>query len=194
METALEVLTTAKAAGDHHRQWPEVKARIVSESLRPGATVNEVAERYGLRPNHLSSWRTMAQHGKLILPAPEDAVEFAGWLSRCPTPSRWLAMSAVPRSSSVPSRSVWRKARLLPGGRRGTSDRYTMARKARLLQPSSSPTWPIASENGEYTPLNRHWWLILNSATSANSLLPIAIHPIALGNEATEIPLARHRW
>ncbi|OKP63709.1 transposase [Ensifer adhaerens] len=58
METTLEVLTTAKAAGARHRQWPEeVKAPIVSESLRPGVTVNEVAERHGLKPNHLSSWR-----------------------------------------------------------------------------------------------------------------------------------------
>ncbi|MBY5361893.1 transposase [Rhizobium leguminosarum] len=44
-----------------HWQWPdEVKAQIVSESLRPGAMVNEVAQRYGLKPNHLSTWRTMA--------------------------------------------------------------------------------------------------------------------------------------
>jgi transposase len=78
METTLEVLTTGKAGRELHRHWPdEVKARIVSESLRPGVTVNAVAQRYGLKPNHLSSWRTMARSGKLVLPAPEDAVEFA---------------------------------------------------------------------------------------------------------------------
>ena len=74
----MEVLTTRRGQRDAHRQWPdEIKAQIVSESLRPGATVNEVAERHGLKANHLSSWRTMARQGKLVLPAPEDAVEFA---------------------------------------------------------------------------------------------------------------------
>ena len=78
METTFEILTTRKAGREVHRHWPdEVKAQIVSESLRPGALVNEVAERYGLKPNHLSTWRTMARQGKLVLPAPEDALEFA---------------------------------------------------------------------------------------------------------------------
>lgn len=78
METRLEFLTTRKPGREVHRHWPdEVKAKIVSESLRPGITVNEVAQRYGLRANSLSTWRTMARQGKLILPAPEDAVEFA---------------------------------------------------------------------------------------------------------------------
>jgi transposase len=54
-----------------------VKAQIVSETLRPGAMVNEVAEQHGLKPNHLSTWRTMARQGKLVLPAPGGAVEFA---------------------------------------------------------------------------------------------------------------------
>ena len=78
METTLEFLTTRKPVREVHRHWPnEVKAKIVSESLRPGTKVNEVAHRYGLRANSLSTWRTMARQGKLILPAPEDAVEFA---------------------------------------------------------------------------------------------------------------------
>lgn len=78
MESTLEVLTTRKSGREVHRQWPdEVKAQIVSESLRPGAMVSAVAERHGLKPNHLSTWRTMARQGKLVLPAPEDAVEFA---------------------------------------------------------------------------------------------------------------------
>jgi len=78
MESTLEFLTTRKPGREGQRHWPdEVKAKIVSESLRSGTTVNEVAHRYGLRANSLSTWRTMARQGKLILPAPEDAVEFA---------------------------------------------------------------------------------------------------------------------
>jgi transposase len=56
-----------------HRRWPnEVKALAVAETLRPGATVNGVAARFGVQPNQLSAWRRLAKDGDLILPAPDD--------------------------------------------------------------------------------------------------------------------------
>ncbi|WP_371419226.1 transposase [Roseivivax sp. THAF40] len=80
MDATLEVLTVG-GSRRRNRKWPaEVKARIVAETLRPGASVAAVARTHGIQANHVSSWRTMARQGKLVLPAPDDEVEFATML------------------------------------------------------------------------------------------------------------------
>jgi len=52
------------------KRWDdETKARIVSESLEPGAIVTHVARRHGCRPQQVHDWRRLARQGELRLPA-----------------------------------------------------------------------------------------------------------------------------
>ena len=65
------------AAPGAKRRWSdEAKGRMVAETLVPGVMVNEVAQRHGVKANHLSSWRTLARKGKLVVPEVAGA-EFA---------------------------------------------------------------------------------------------------------------------
>ena len=57
------------------RKWPdEVKARIVAETLVAGARVCEVADRHGVAPQYLTTWRRLAKQGRLVLPADGSAL------------------------------------------------------------------------------------------------------------------------
>lgn len=98
MSGPLEILTIGGGDGRSRRRWPdEAKARIVAETLRPGATVDDVARRHGLSFNHLSSWRTLARKGKLVLPAPRDAVEFAAMVVAPPEEGAPLSETSGPQ-------------------------------------------------------------------------------------------------
>ena len=54
----LEVIT---GIGRRRRFSDDDKARVVEETLAPGAVVSEVARRYGLRPQQVFTWRRQAR-------------------------------------------------------------------------------------------------------------------------------------
>lgn len=69
MGATSEFLAMVPRRADGKRNWPpELKARIVAETLIEGETVNAVAKRYELIPSTVSDWRRMARQGKLVLP------------------------------------------------------------------------------------------------------------------------------
>jgi len=72
------------------RQWSaDDKARIVVDSLKPGANVSEVARRHGLSPQQLFGWRRQAREA--VGNAPAGLAGPDPW--RCPRPSSGRAKS-----------------------------------------------------------------------------------------------------
>ena len=64
----LEVLT---GVGGRRRWSSDDKARIVEETLTPGATVSDVARRHDIRPQQLFGWRR-----GMRIPEPEQRMTF----------------------------------------------------------------------------------------------------------------------
>src|SRR5271155_790988 len=65
----LEVIT---GTGRRRRFSDDDKARIVEETLAPGAVVSEVARRHGLSPQQLFGWRRQARQP--IMPGTDKQV------------------------------------------------------------------------------------------------------------------------
>ncbi|NKQ73460.1 hypothetical protein C3Y89_24510 [Rhizobium sp. UPM1132] len=61
-ETTLEVLTTRRGRREAHRQGPDdVKARIVSESLRPGVRTSGVPHRVSMLRIRMYRWSELGR-------------------------------------------------------------------------------------------------------------------------------------
>ncbi|MFM2391818.1 MAG: hypothetical protein RLZZ437_3373 [Pseudomonadota bacterium] len=67
---------------------------MVAETLVPGVSVNEVARRHGVKANHLSSWRTLARRGKLVVREVAGA-EFAAPMATAKSAAALLATASI---------------------------------------------------------------------------------------------------
>lgn len=88
-----EVITGAMG----RRRWTaDDRARILEETLVPGAVVSAVARRHGLTPQQLFTWRRAARKASEMMPAFVPAV---------------VAPEAAPASASVPPSRPKRRGR-----------------------------------------------------------------------------------
>ncbi|MGZ3310399.1 MAG: transposase [Xanthobacteraceae bacterium] len=81
----------ARRTRSGYRVWSsQMKGRAVFESMKPGARVCEVAERYGVKPQQLTTWRRLARQGQIALVADEAAdfveIEVSEPIASCKAP------------------------------------------------------------------------------------------------------------
>ena len=82
----VEILT---GPGRRRRWSTEEKARIVAETLEPGARVADVARRWQLCPQQVFGWRREARHDgsvACVRPASPAKVDFVPIIAEAPSP------------------------------------------------------------------------------------------------------------
>jgi len=80
----IEVLT----GPGRRRRWSDSeKARIVTETLAPGASVSEVARRWQLSPQQVFGWRRQARAGYFASPLQGTDVAAASFVPIVPDPA-----------------------------------------------------------------------------------------------------------
>jgi transposase len=71
---AVGLRVDATAGKRSRRSWSdEAKRRIVEEAVAPGASVADIARRYGVNANLLFNWRKAARAGSAAVAAPAGA-------------------------------------------------------------------------------------------------------------------------
>ena len=80
----LEVIT---GTGRRRQFSEEAKARIIEETLVPGAVVSEIARRHGLAPQQLFTWRRQARRAAAAA-VNEEPQQFVPAVLETPRPAR----------------------------------------------------------------------------------------------------------
>lgn len=86
-KTPLRRVEVITGTGRRRQFSADDKARIVEETLAPGAVVSDIARRHGLLPQQLFTWRRLARQPVASDPAPEPPMFVPAVIGTLPPPS-----------------------------------------------------------------------------------------------------------
>jgi transposase len=86
------------------RRWSEAeKARIVAETLVPGAVVSAIARRWQVCPQQVFGWRRAARAGDVALAMKPDGPAFVPIVNAVPGPMVAETAQSTPTMTALPS-------------------------------------------------------------------------------------------
>jgi len=127
-ERQLRRFEVINGAGGRRHWTLDDKARIIAETLEPGAVVSEVARRYGLRPQQVFTWRRNARERAPV--SDEAALAFVPAVVG-PTVSEDIEVSSTSRATRRPVEPAAAVVRI------GRADARTVAAVIRALKATS---------------------------------------------------------